>query len=73
MTERVAQIHTTKSHDYIAVDTHLQQKKYSFQDHEVHFLDREDSWFERGIKEAMYVKVEWPSLNRGGGRPTRLC
>ncbi len=29
--------------------------------------DREDGWFERGVKEAIYVKVEQPSLNRGGG------
>ncbi len=30
-------------------------------------LDREDRWFERGVKEAIYVKVEKPSLSRGGG------
>ena len=27
----------------------------------------EDRWFERGVKEAMYVHPEKPSLNRGGG------
>ena len=32
----------------------------------VHGLDREDRWFERGIKEAFYVKLEQPSFNCGG-------
>lgn len=26
-------------------------------------LDREDRWFERGVKETIHVKVERPSLN----------
>lgn len=33
-------------------------------DNDVHTLDREDGWFER-VKEAIYVKVEKPSLNLG--------
>ena len=33
----------------------------------LNILDREDRWFERGVKEAIFVKVERPSLNRGGG------
>jgi len=33
----------------------------------VHILDREDRWFERGVKEALYVKPEKSSMNRGGG------
>ena len=32
----------------------------------MHVLDREERWFERGVKEAIYVKLEQPSLNRGG-------
>ena len=30
-------------------------------------LDREDGWFGGGVKEAIYVKQEEPSLNRVGG------
>ncbi|TWW64163.1 hypothetical protein D4764_03G0011710 [Takifugu flavidus] len=30
-------------------------------------LAREDRWVERGVKEAIHVKLEKPSLNRGGG------
>lgn len=33
----------------------------------VHILDREDRCFTRAVKQAIYVKVEKPSLNRGGG------
>ena len=35
-------------------------------------LDREERWFERGVKEAIYVKRERPSLNRGGGLRVHL-
>ena len=37
-----------------------------FDDENVHLLDR-DTWFERGIKEAIYVKLEKPTFNKGGG------
>lgn len=50
-----------------AVYSHLKEKAHSFEDSNVKILDREDIWFERGVKEAIYVKVEKPSLNRGGG------
>lgn len=50
-----------------AVHLHLKEKAHSFEDSNVQILDREDRWFERGVKEAIYVKVEKPSLNRGGG------
>ena len=30
-------------------------------------LHREDRWFERGVKEAIYVKLEEPPFNIGGG------
>ena len=41
-------------------------------DENVHVLDREDRWFERGVKEAIYVKLEQASLNRGGGLSQQL-
>ncbi|XP_072039138.1 uncharacterized protein [Amphiura filiformis] len=36
-------------------------------DKDVVILDRECRWYERGVKEAIYVKKEQLSLNRGGG------
>ena len=47
----------------------LKEKRHSFEDENVHVhvLDREDRWFERGVKEAIYVKLEQPSLNIGAG------
>ena len=34
---------------------------------EVKILDREPCWFERGVKEAIYIKVNKPTLNKDGG------
>ena len=50
-----------------AVHLHLEDKGHSFEDGNVHILAREDRWFERGVKEAIFVNLEKPSLNRGGG------
>ena len=50
-----------------AVYTHLSQSNHHFQDENVLILDKESRWFERGVKEAIYVNAENPSLNRGGG------
>jgi len=50
-----------------AVYLHLKEKAHSFEDSNVKTLDREDRWFEKGVKESIYVKIEKPSLNRGGG------
>ena len=50
-----------------AAHLHLKEKGHSFEDSNVHILDREGRWFERGVKEAIYVKLEKTHLNRGGG------
>lgn len=39
-----------------AVHLHLKGTGHFFEDHNVHILDREDRWFERGVKEAIFVK-----------------
>ena len=35
---------------------------------QVKILDREPRYFERGVKEAIYIRVNKPSLNKDGGR-----
>ncbi|XP_060756573.1 uncharacterized protein LOC132867607, partial [Neoarius graeffei] len=50
-----------------AVYIHLNNEGHSFRDCDVRILAREDRWYERGVKEAIFVNLERPSLNRGGG------
>ena len=50
-----------------AVYLHLKEKKHSFKNNNVNILVREDILFDRGVKESIYVKLERPPLNRGGG------
>ena len=40
----------------------LQEKRHACEDEKVHVLDREDRWFERGLKDAIYVKLEHDDL-----------
>ena len=50
-----------------ALHLHLNEKNNSFEDTNVKILAGEYRWFDRGVKESIYVKLEQPSLNRGGG------
>ncbi|XP_044151431.1 uncharacterized protein LOC122939429 [Bufo gargarizans] len=50
-----------------AVHLHLKGTGHTFEDSQVRVLDKEADWYKRGVKEASYVKMEKPSLNRGGG------
>ena len=43
---------------------HLNSAKHSFKNENGPVLDRESNWFERGVKEALYVKSEEPLLNK---------
>ncbi|XP_071484136.1 uncharacterized protein [Diadema antillarum] len=49
-----------------AVNTHINASKHSFNTNEVIILDRESKWFERGAKEAIWERVERPTLNKRG-------
>ena len=50
-----------------AVYNHIQATGHQFDDKDVLILDKEDKWFERGVKEAVYERIERPSLNKRGG------
>ena len=49
---------------------HLQLKDsgHPSEDSQVRVLEREDCWYERGIKNTIHIKLKKPSLNRGGGQ-----
>lgn len=44
--------------------TGLHEKGLSIEGCNVHILDREDKWFEGGVKEVIYVHLEHPSIIR---------
>ena len=46
---------------------HLKENNHSFEENNVNILAKENRWFERGVKESIYVKLEQRSLNRGVG------
>ena len=50
-----------------AVFAHRRASGHEFDFDEVKILDRESRWFERGVKEAIWVRAEQPALNRTGG------
>lgn len=45
----------TSSAQDSAVHLHLKEKGHTFQDADVHVLDKEGRWFERRVKEAMSI------------------
>lgn len=51
----------------IATSSTSKRVKVALEDAAVRILDREDKWFERGVKDAIYVHRKWLSLKRGGG------
>ena len=47
---------------------HIESPGHQVDLKEVRILDREARYFERGVKEAIYIRAFQPSLNRDGGR-----
>ena len=46
---------------------HIESPDHHIDLDEVQILDKEPRWFERGVKEAIYIKVNNPTLNKDGG------
>ena len=47
---------------------HMQEKHHKFDPIEsVSVVDRESKWFERGVRESIYERMEQPAMNRKGG------
>ena len=47
---------------------HIDSPGHSVSLDRVEVLDREASWFERGVKEAIHIRTRRPTLNKDGGR-----
>ena len=48
----------TSSGQDLAVHLHLKESGHSFKDSQVRVLEREDRWFERGVKEAIHITLK---------------
>ena len=55
-----------------AIYTHLSTSGHSFSDKDVIILDTEERWHARGVKEAIWDRVENPTLNKVGGLRFKL-
>ena len=62
----------TSGYSVSAVCDHLKASGHKTDLEEVKIIDREIRWFERGVKEAIWVRAENPSLNRSGGVRIKL-
>ena len=49
-----------------AVYTHIKNSGHIFNPEEGVVLDKEERWFERGVREAIWERVDQPSLNKKG-------
>ena len=58
---------SSKENQDSAVFTHSKHSGHQFNSDDIIILDKEEKWFERGVKEAIWERVEKPSLNKKGG------
>ena len=57
----------TSSGQDLAVHLHLKESGHSLEDSQVRVVERDHRWFEKGLTEAIHVKLKKISLNWGGG------
>ena len=50
------------------VGAHLHTQKHGFETDNISVLDRDNRWFQRGVKEAIHIAAQNPTLNRDRGR-----
>ena len=50
-----------------AIFLHTRETGHSFDNKDFQILDKEKQWHRRGIKEAIWERIEQPSLNKKGG------
>ena len=59
--------HTSRKGTNKAMKEHLETTGHACTLHEVRILDKEEDWFKRKVKEAIYIHKHRPSLNRDKG------
>ena len=62
------QEHKRRSYKSSPVVEHTNATGHTLDDSKVRILEREENWFRRGVKEAIYIKANNSSLNRDKGR-----
>ena len=68
-TARPLRKRTAEHHrDSSLVGAHMSSKRHKFTDSNITVLDQDSRWFQRGIKEAIYIAAQRPDLNRDHGR-----
>ena len=58
----------SSSNSEVARHIHVEQPDHTVKMDNTSILTTEARWFERGVKEAIYIKAMQPNLNRDGGR-----
>ena len=72
-TERSLRKRAKEHHrDSSPVGHHMKIKGHSFEEGNIKVLDKESDWFKRGVKEAAYISITKPQLNRDRGRHQSL-
>ena len=59
--------HTSRKGTNSAIKEHLEEKNHTCTLEEVKILEREDDWYRRKVKEAIFIQRHQPSLNRDKG------
>ena len=54
--------------DSSPVGHHLKYNKHTLDHENIKIIDRENRWFERGVREAIHIRASSPNLNRDQGR-----
>ena len=51
----------------VAEHIHLKARGHHLDFDKTRILDRDHRWFQRGIREAIYIRAQKPTLNRNAG------
>ena len=52
------------------VGAHMREWNHTFEKDTIKIIDKEQKWFQRGVKEAIHIAANVPTLNQDQGRHT---